>query len=52
MANQTIAHAEGSESLDALTQERMRMWNGFTSATMWALIFVILVLVGMAVFLL
>ncbi len=52
MANQTTAGADSSVSLDALMQERMQMWNGFTSATFWAATFVVVLLIGMAIFLL
>ena len=52
MANQTMTQSAGSDSLEALTEDRMRMWHGFTNATVWAVGFVVLVLVGMAIFLL
>jgi hypothetical protein len=38
--------------MDALIADRQRMWSGFTGATTGAVIFVALVLIGMAVFLL
>ena len=52
MADQTIAHADDDAGLQALTQERMRMWQGFTNATMASVTFVVLLLIGMAIFLL
>jgi hypothetical protein len=51
-----MAHAParytGPESIEALTADREKMWHGFTNATVGVVIFVILLLIGMAVFLL
>ncbi len=52
MADHPMTHAADSEGLQALTEDRMRMWTGFTSATLWAVIFVVVLLIGMAFFLL
>jgi hypothetical protein len=52
MADQTLSQTQGSDGLEALTDERMKMWSGFTNATLAVVIFVVVVLVGMAVFLL
>lgn len=52
MADHSMARYDGPETIEALTQDRARMWSGFTSAIVAAVIFVILVLVGMAIFLL
>jgi hypothetical protein len=43
---------QGPDSVDALLADRQRFWNGFTNATLGGLIFMIVLLVGMAVFLL
>ncbi len=42
----------GPTSEEALLAERQRFWNGFTSATMGAVIAVALLLILMAIFLL
>ena len=52
MADHTTTHDAGSDGLEALTEDRMRMWNRFTNATVWVVIFVVVLLIGMAVFLL
>ena len=52
MASHSNAPYTGPESVEALTDDRLRMWSGFTNAIVAAVVFVILVLVGMAVFLL
>jgi hypothetical protein len=52
MADHGMARYDGPESIEALTQDRERMWSGFTSAVVAAVVFVILVLIGMGVFLL
>jgi hypothetical protein len=52
----TMAHAParytGPNTIDDLIADRQRMWAGFTSATVGVVIFMIVLLVGMAVFLL
>jgi hypothetical protein len=51
-----MAHAParytGPETIEALTQDREKMWEGFTSATVGVVIFLAVLLIGMAVFLL
>jgi hypothetical protein len=42
----------GPDSIEALTEDRQRMWAGFTSATTFLIVFMIVLLVGMAAFLL
>lgn len=41
-----------SETPDAFLADRQRFWDGFTHFTLYSVIFVVLVLVGMAIFLL
>jgi hypothetical protein len=52
MASHGTAHYTGPETIEALTQDRERMWAGFASATTGVIIFMVVLLVGMAVFLL
>jgi hypothetical protein len=52
MASHGPARYTGPESIEALTADRERMWHGFTSATTGAVVFMVILLVGMAVFLL
>ena len=52
MASQGNVRSTGSDSIDALTADRQRMWASFTTATTGTVILVAVVLVGMAVFLL
>jgi len=52
MASHGTARYTGPDSIEALTADREKMWATFTSATMGAIIFMIVLLVGMAVFLL
>ncbi len=42
----------GPDTPEALLADRQRTWGAFTGATMGAVIFTIVVLIGMAVFLL
>jgi hypothetical protein len=52
MASHDDAPYTGPETIEALTADREQMWNGFTSAATGGIIFMIVLLVGMAVFLL
>jgi len=52
MATHSTAPYTGPETIEALTEDRLRMWSGFTSAIVAATVFVIVLLIGMAVFLL
>ena len=42
----------GDETPDAFLADRQSFWNGFTQFTLWCVILVVALLVGMAVFLL
>jgi hypothetical protein len=52
MASHGTVRYTGPESIEALTEDRERMWASFTSATIGAVIFMVVLLVGMAIFLL
>ncbi|WP_428487972.1 hypothetical protein [Rhodopila sp.] len=52
MAEPSPARSSGPDGLEALTADREKMWNGFTTATTGAVIFMVVLLVLMAVFLL
>lgn len=52
MASQGTARYTGPDTIEALTADREKMWAGFTSATTGVVILMVVVLVGMAVFLL
>ena len=52
MAEHGNAPFNGPETVEALTNDRMRTWSGFTNATFGVVVFVTVVLIGMAVFLL
>ncbi len=41
-----------AETPEAFLADRQSFWNGFTHFTLWTVIFLVLLLVGMAVFLL
>ena len=42
----------GDETPEAFLADRQSFWNGFTHFTLWTVILLIVLLVGMAVFLL
>lgn len=52
MATHAAARYTGPDTIEALTADRQRMWHSFTNATTGAIIFMVVLLVGMAVFLL
>jgi hypothetical protein len=52
MASHGTARYTGPETIEALTADRERMWSSFTSATTGTVIFMIVLLSGMAFFLL
>ena len=52
MASHGASRFTGPETIEALTADREKMWSGFTSATTGTVIFMVVLLVGMAVFLL
>ena len=41
-----------AETPEAFLADRQSFWDGFTKFTLWSVIFIVLLLVGMAVFLL
>jgi hypothetical protein len=52
MASHGTARYTGPDTIEALIADREKMWAGFTTATAGAIIFMVVLLVGMAVFLL
>lgn len=53
MSGHTVqAQANLPTTPEAFFADRQRFWAGFTSATFWGVVFIVLLLVGMAVFLL
>ncbi len=52
MASHGNARYTGPETIEALTEDREKMWSGFTNATTGVVIFMAVLLIGMAVFLL
>jgi hypothetical protein len=48
----TPPHAERDEATEAFLADRQSFWNGFTHFTLGTVIFMVVLLVGMAVFLL
>jgi hypothetical protein len=52
MASHGTTRFTGPETIEALTADRQKMWAGFTTATTGTIIFMVILLVGMAVFLL
>jgi hypothetical protein len=42
----------GPETIEALTADREKMWHGFTNATTGVIIVMVILLIGMAIFLL
>lgn len=52
MASHAPTRFTGPESIDSLTEDREQMWASFSSATVGVVIFMVILLIGMAVFLL
>ena len=52
MASHGSSRFTGPETIEALTADRQKMWAGFTTATTGGIIFMIVLLAGMAFFLL
>ncbi len=52
MASQGTTRYTGPDSIEALTADREKMWNGFTNATVGVIVLVVVVLIGMWAFLL
>jgi hypothetical protein len=46
------SRTSGDETPEAFLADRQSFWNGFAQFTLWCVIFVVVLLVGMAVFLL
>jgi len=51
MADHSSSSFSGPETPEAFLADRQRFWQGFTSATLGAIIFMVLLLVGMGIFL-
>ena len=52
MASESTARPGEPEPIEALTEERAKTWTGFTTAIAGAVVFVVVVLIALAVFLL
>jgi hypothetical protein len=52
MSSHGTGHYTGPESIEALTADREKMWHSFTSATTWAVVLTVVILIGLAVCLL
>lgn len=52
MASHGSARYTGPETIEALTADREKMWTGFTTATTGTIVFMVVLLCGMAFFLL
>jgi hypothetical protein len=52
MSDHSSARFSGAENLEALTADREKMWAGFTNAATGLVIFMVVLLVLMAFFLL
>jgi hypothetical protein len=52
MASHGNAHFTGPETIEALTADRQKTWNSFTGATTGVVIFLVVLLLAMAFFLL
>jgi hypothetical protein len=52
MASHGTARYTGPETIEALTADRQKTWAGFTSATTGVVIFMAILLIAMALFLL
>ena len=52
MADHSPTRFSGADSIEALTADRVKMWNGFTTATTGLVIFMVVLLILMALFLL
>ncbi len=48
----TVPATRREETPEAFLADRQGFWNGFTRFTLWVVIFLVLLLIGMAVFLL
>jgi hypothetical protein len=52
MASPSTVQDTGPDSIEALTEDREKMWAGFTTATAGLVVFMVVLLAGMAFFLL
>ncbi|WP_158258507.1 hypothetical protein [Rhodopila globiformis] len=52
MASTTTVQDTGPDSFESLLEDRQKMWSGFTAAIAGLVAFVVILLIGMAVFLL
>jgi hypothetical protein len=52
MSSHGSARFTEPETMEGLIADRRRMWHGFTNATIGVVVFLALLLIGMAVFLL
>ncbi|HEY4044404.1 MAG TPA: hypothetical protein VGM32_21520 [Rhodopila sp.] len=52
MSSHGTSRYTGPDTIEALTADRQRMWHGFTNATVGVVVFMVVLLVGMAIFLL
>lgn len=52
MADHGSTAFTGPETQEAFLADRQRFWAGFGKFTLWMVIFIVLLLIGMAVFLL
>lgn len=52
MADHGDVPFSGPETIEALTEERLHLWHAFTNAMTVAVVFVVLLLLGMGIFLL
>lgn len=52
MASESSARSTEPEAIEALTEDRTKMWSGFTTAVAGTVVLVIVVLIGLAFFLL
>jgi hypothetical protein len=52
MASHGTTHYTGPETIEAVTADKEKMWATFTSATTGTVVFMVVLLVGMAFFLL
>jgi hypothetical protein len=48
----TPSHTAGDETTEAFLADRQNFWKGFTQFTLWTVIFLVVLLIAMAVFLL
>jgi hypothetical protein len=52
MSSHASARPTEPETMEGLIADRQKMWHGFTNATIGVVVFMAILLIGMAVFLL